>query len=133
SPFIQYSFDGQEPENSTGVAQDVAAERILEIGEVIGCLEEATSHGNWLLTHASEPTLSGSQATSSVALKAADLRPLGSRRYPLLGVSVFKPLSHEGEKVVVKGVLIKDIEETRINVTSLEVVPTNRCARLSAH
>jgi Copper type II ascorbate-dependent monooxygenase, C-terminal domain len=143
SPFIQYSFDRQEPGNSAGVPQErqnkavapqpkLAAERVLEIGEVVGCLEE-TSHGNWLLTHAGEPTLSESQATSSVDLKAADLRPLGSRQHPLLGVSVFKPLSHEGQKVVVKGVLIKDIEETRINVTSLVVGPPSRCAGLSVH
>jgi hypothetical protein len=47
---------------------------------------------------------------------------LGNRRYQLLGVGVFDPSSHKGQKVAVKGVLIKDAGESRLNVTSLQMV-----------
>jgi hypothetical protein len=65
------------------------------------------------------------QAASSATLKAAEARPLGSRRYQLLGVSVFDPSSRKGEKVAVKGILIEDAKESRINVTSLQMVAPN--------
>ena len=132
SPFIQFSFDREEPGKPAAVAgepenkpiasrQQRAGESLFEIGEVVGCLEESP-RGNWLLTHASEPVSSKTQATTSVALKAAEVKPLGSRQYPLLGARVFNTSSHRGERVAVKGILIKDNKETRLNVTSLQMV-----------
>ena len=58
----------------------------------------------------------------SVALKAAAAKPLGNQRYQLLGIGVFNPSSRKGQKVAVKGVLIKDANESRLNVTSLQTV-----------
>jgi hypothetical protein len=122
SPFIQFSFDRQEPGKPAA-----APENLLEIGEVVGCLEKS-SQGSWLLTRASDPVPSETQATTSVALKAAEAKPLGSQLYPLLGAGIFHPSSHEANKVAVKGVLIKDAGEIRINVTSLQTVASN-CAK----
>jgi hypothetical protein len=107
TPFIQYSIDHQEPEKD------------LEIAEVVGCLE-AGPQGQWQLVNASQPALSDSQGTSSAAVRMAEAKPLGSQVYQLLGARVFQPASHEGEKVVVKGVLMKN--EMRINLTSLQTV-----------
>jgi hypothetical protein len=99
----------------------------LEIGEVVGCLEP-TSGETWRLTNATEPIISETQATTSVALKKAEVKPLGSQRYRLLGVHAFEPSRYEGQKVAVKGVLIKDSNEIRINVTSLQMI-ANRCVK----
>jgi hypothetical protein len=115
TPFIQFTID--DPSNKAA----------LEVDEIVGCLE-ANAKGNWLLTNASQPAASMTQAASSEALRGAESKPLGIQRYPLLGVGVFNPSSHEGHKVAVKGVLIRDSEDTRVNVTSLQGIATN-CAR----
>jgi hypothetical protein len=133
TPFIQYSIDSQDPtkppmmarnqdvKGNTSRQQERAEKSVLGIGEVVGCLE-ASTRGNWLLSNASDPTISEIQAASSATLKAAETKPLGSRRYQLLGVRVFDPSSRKGEKVAVKGILIQDAKESRINVTSLQMV-----------
>ena len=117
TPFVQYSIDDQVPSNPPSSTTTAA----LQIGEVVGCLEPGTSSG-WLLTRAGEPVISDTQATSSAELKVAGESPSGSARYQLLGASFFKPLNHQKERVVVKGILIRDAGETRINVTSLQSV-----------
>ncbi|HXJ47472.1 MAG TPA: hypothetical protein VNK47_12405 [Candidatus Dormibacteraeota bacterium] len=117
TPFVQYSIDDQVPSKPSSSTATAA----LQIGEVVGCVEASTSSG-WLLTKAREPVISDTQATSSAELKAAEESPSGTARYQLLGASVFKPLNHQKERVVVKGILIRDARETRINVTSLQSV-----------
>ena len=112
TPFIQYSIDPDPAKRQNGG---------LMVGEVVGCLE-TNSAGDWQLTNASEPTPSGTQATSSTALKAAEARPQGSQRYRLLGTRVFVPSGHKGEKVAVKGIFIPNPKDTAINVTSLQMV-----------
>jgi hypothetical protein len=138
SPFVLFSIDDQDPtkppraheqgENAnSSQRQEQAKGSALEIVEVVGCLE-SSSQGGWLLTNGSDPIVSKTQATTSVALKAAEAEPLGQQGYQLLGARVFNPSSLRGEKVVVKGVLIKDYKEIRINVTSLQLVAAN-CAK----
>ncbi len=132
TPFIQYSVDSQDASaHSEGAGdskqQEVTAKGALEIGEVVGCLE-ASVDGKWMLTHGSEPAVSGTQAASSVALKQAEARLLGDHRYQLLAARVFNPASHQGEKVAVKGILIRDSNQMRINVTSLQKLSAG-CAR----
>jgi len=132
SPFIQYTIDSQDlatpqpyhREEKTNTSQQ---QEHLEIAEVVGCLEPNPS-GKWMLTSASDPVVSATQSTSSVALEAAKDKPLGRRRYQLLGAGVFNPSSHRGEKVAVKGILIKDTKESRVNVTSLGMV-ANSCIK----
>jgi Copper type II ascorbate-dependent monooxygenase, C-terminal domain len=134
TPFIQLSIDDQDPakksvaltgnergEHGNASTQAEWKTGALEVGEVVGCLE-GTSGGAWVLSHASEAAISQTQGTTSVALKAAEVEPLGGRRYPLLGTSVFKPADHRGEKVAVKGMLIKSSNDIGINVTSLQKV-----------
>jgi hypothetical protein len=136
TPFMLYSADVQPLKESTTTSaalhQDEKAgsahrhssaeNRPLEIGEVVGCLQSDPS-GQWLLTSAGQPTVSETQATSSTALKAAATKPLGSQRYPLLGVRFFNPSAHRAEKVVVKGVMLRDeVDQVRINVTSLQTL-----------
>ena len=111
TPFVQYAIN----------RPDEREQNALDLVEVGGCLEEGSA-GTWMVTHASEPLVSKTQATTSAALKAAEAKPLGAGRYELLGVSVFKPSNHKAQKVAVKGVLIKDANQSRLSVTSLEMV-----------
>jgi hypothetical protein len=111
TPFIQYTIDGQREQN------------VLSIAEVVGCLTQGAS-GTWMLSNASDPIVSMTQSTSLADLEAATTKPLGNQRDQLLGVSAFNPASQKGQKVAVKGVLIKDAKENRINVTSLQKVAT---------
>ena len=75
-----------------------------------------------MLTNASDPVVSKTQATSLAASKVDAAIPLGHRRYQLLGVRFFNPGSRKEQKVVVKGVFMTGAGESRINVTSLETV-----------
>jgi Copper type II ascorbate-dependent monooxygenase, C-terminal domain/Cytochrome c len=137
TPFIQYSIDAQnsvtpaqtqhaqKEEANAGQAQE-PQESALEIAEVVGCLEQSPS-GMWMLSRASMPVVSETQPTSMAAVKAAAAKPLGNQHYQLLGAGVFNPSSHKAEKIVVKGVLIKEgkEKENRLNVTSLQTVAPN--------
>jgi len=133
TPFIQYSIDSEDPANPSQPQhrQNEETKASLEgeqpgrnnfnIAEVVGCLEQTPS-GTWMLTHASDPILSTTQATSSAELGVAAAKPLGNQQDQLLGAGVFNPSSHKGQKMAAKGVLIKDAKESRFNVTSLQPV-----------
>jgi hypothetical protein len=62
------------------------------------------------------------QSTSSSARRAAAEIPFGHYSYDLLGAAVFAPGRHRSHKVAVKGVLIQDGAERRLNVTSLQAI-----------
>jgi hypothetical protein len=128
TPFIQYSVD--LPTNPAGAAEpglksdsNISGQqpRSLEIDELVGCLETNPA-GEWQLSKAGQPAESGTEATTSAAIKSAESKPLGSQRYFLLGTRWFQPGEHLGQKVVVKGVVIPEPKEARINVTSLQSV-----------
>ena len=133
SPFIQFSVDSQNPatvaqlrdsqseQTNASQQEKPQGEGTLDIVEVVGCLEQSSSK-TWILTNANDPRVSETQATSAVELKAAAARPLGNQQNQLVGVSVFGPSSRKGQKVAVKGVLIKEANERRLNVTSLQTV-----------
>ena len=118
SPFIQYTIDDQSLDTQATMSQQ---DKSLKLAEAVGCLQQNAS-GSWILAHASDLVLSETQSTSSVDLQAAQGKALGSRRYELLGASVFAPASHVREKVAVKGVLFEVGHQSRLNVTSLQGV-----------
>jgi hypothetical protein len=102
-------------------------QRVLEVAEVVGCLRRSSS-GTWILADASGPVVSATQSTSSEALTVAKAKRLGNRRYQLLGVRLFSPSRHEGDKVAIKGILVDDSRQSRLNVTSLQTLATE-CAQ----
>ena len=126
TPFIQYSTPTP---NHAAAAEAVSAmqpqgkreSNPLPIVEVVGCLEQVPS-GKWTLAKAGELAISQTQPTSQAALTAAAAKPLGNQREQLLGVDAFNPSSHKAQKVAVKGVLIKEANENRLNITSLQTV-----------
>ena len=92
----------------------------LHIVRVVGCLNQDRSR--WLLARAGEPVATNTQATSTAELKTAATEPLGVKTLELLGIDVFIPHDHGGQKVAVKGVLIEKADGVRVNVTSLQTL-----------
>ena len=92
----------------------------VPVVEVVGCLVSAPND-TWVLTSGSDPVISTRPSTTTEAVQAAAARPLGTQRYRLLGLAAFRPAEHAGHKMVVKGLLIKDQKETRVNVTSFQM------------
>jgi hypothetical protein len=129
SPFVQYTIDNQSFQDSGSPAgQEAAGQPVdkipgqaLDVVEVVGCLEQG-SGTNWTLSKASKPIVSASPGTSSVELKKAGSIPLAHQKYQLLGANIFDPSRHRDQKLAVKGVLITDGKQYRLNVTSLQTV-----------
>jgi hypothetical protein len=115
SPLIQYSVDTADPPQSP---QHPSALRVVQ---AVGCLIPAPRSA-WRLSDASVPTATDTQSTSSSARRAAAGIPFGRYSYDLVGAGVFAPDRHRSQKVAVKGVLIEDGAESRLNVTSLQTV-----------
>jgi hypothetical protein len=108
----------QPPEQKTAAPQRPA------LMEVVGCLAEGPG-GVWNLINGSEPIVATAPYTTEAALKEAASRSLGTERYRLLGVGPFSAEQHKGQKVAVKGLLIKDSKDNRLNVTSLQMVASD--------
>jgi hypothetical protein len=94
--------------------------------EVVGCLSQTGS--NWVLTSASAPATAKTSFTTPEAVKAAAEKPLGTEQIRLLGTAPFGPDGHKGHKMVVRGLLIKSGSETRMNLTSFQMV-AETCAK----
>lgn len=110
SPLAQYAVSAAKPDKEP-----------LRLVRAVGCLSQ--DHSNtWILTKAGEPVATNTQAASTVELSTATSAPLGTRTLGLLGVAVFNPHEHRGQKVAVKGVLIGQANDSRINVTSLQTL-----------
>jgi hypothetical protein len=121
TPFIQYAIDSVDPweQSQPKQPENRSTQDTASVVEVVGCLQQSAA-GGWALIHAGDASVSPTQATSAAAVKAAGKKPLGNGRYQLLGFDVFLPRSHPGRRVVVKGVLVQDNEDSRLNVTSLQ-------------
>ena len=113
SPLVQYAVSTTAP-----AAPGHGAPRMVG---AVGCLNQDRSK-KWLLTRVGEPVTTNNQATSTVELKAASASPLGVKSLQLLGVDIFNPRDHVGQKVAVKGVLIPETGSGRVNVTSLQTL-----------
>jgi mono/diheme cytochrome c family protein len=106
SPLVQYSIDA------------AATAQQLKLVETVGCLKQG-KHAEWSLTSASAPAATAVQSTSATELRAASAS-LGNGGYELLGAAVFHPQTRAGNRVAVKGVLIRSAAAERLNVTSLQ-------------
>ena len=94
----------------------------FSIVRVIGCLEQDTD-GGWLLSHGSEPARAEHPRTTSDAEEALSAAtPFGSGTFTLMSVAYFKPETMAGGKVEGKGILIRNPDGDRINVSSLRLM-----------
>ena len=98
----------------------------MPIVEVVGCLSQ--SGPDWILSDATDPAVTPTSFTTPEALRAAAEKPLGNQKYRLLGTSPFSPDRHKGHKMAVKGLLIKNGSESRLNVTSFQML-AETCAK----
>ena len=88
--------------------------------EVVGCLTPGPDN-TWLLTDASEPV---ALALTGQAIRSTEIndRPLGAQVFRLLDAMAYSPESHKGQKMYVRGLLIKLPEEQRMTISLLETL-----------
>jgi hypothetical protein len=91
-----------------------------QLVEVVGCLSQTGS--NWILANATDPAPATTTFTTPEAIKAAGEKPLGTQQYRLLGHKPFSPEAHKGHKMAARGLLIKSGSESRINLTSFQML-----------
>jgi hypothetical protein len=122
SPLVQYSIDSDThapPMQEDAKPAPAVSGRSLPVVEAVGCLvSDAARH--WMLRQAGSPLPVRSQATSQAEIAAATDRPSGTQSFALLGLGVFNPQDHAGQRVAVRGVLISGAPAPRLNVTSLQ-------------
>jgi hypothetical protein len=99
----------------------------VDIVEVVGCLQSGPND-TWVLGRASNPELQRRPNTSAEAVKAAAAKPLGTQQFRLMNISVFSPAAHQGHKMAVRGILIKDPKQPRINTMSFQMLDA-ACAK----
>jgi hypothetical protein len=100
---------------------------VLDTVEVVGCLESAPKD-TWMLARATAPEIQRRPTSSPEAVKAAATKALGNQRFRLMNIAVFNPAQHAGHKMVVRGILIKDPKDPRINTMSFQMVDA-ACAK----
>jgi hypothetical protein len=109
------------------LVQDPAPKKV-DIVSVTGCLREPAP-GTWMLTAATDPTPSTANAPPAKDIPAAV--PVGKNEFRLIGVSEFNLPAHKGQTVIVKGLYIKAVPVSRLNMTSVTTVSPS-CAAAPA-
>jgi mono/diheme cytochrome c family protein len=89
--------------------------------QAVGCLTPGLD-STWLLSRTSEPAISRDQPSTAEELKTAAGMSPGTLTFRLVSTAAFKPESHRGKRVEVKGLLYRDETDARINVTSLQTI-----------
>jgi hypothetical protein len=97
------------------LAQDPSQKK-AEIVSVTGCLGESPP-GTWMLTSATDPVPSSANAPAAKDIPAT--APVGKNEFRLIGVSEFNLPAHKGQTVIVKGLHIKAVPVSRLNITSV--------------
>lgn len=87
---------------------------------VVGCLEQR-SDGEWMVVNGTEPVRTrGSVPDSGAAGPTASARPLGVLTFYLMDAAYARPELLKGQTVAVRGLLIREPGEPRLNVTSIQ-------------
>ena len=90
--------------------------------EVVGCLT-ADAQRAWLLTKASAPVSVSARASAERSVSEA----LGGETYHLVDALAYAPQTHIGQKLYVRGLLIRLPGEQRITISTMEPL-SSRCA-----
>jgi hypothetical protein len=88
--------------------------------EVVGCLAPGPQN-TWLLTRASDPAVTVA-STSATPAPAATAAPLGTQTFRLLDAIAYSPADHRGQKIYVRGLLIKLPGEQRLTISAFETL-----------
>ena len=89
--------------------------------QVVGCLTPGPNK-SWTLTKTSEPVLARDDEPTAAALRAAQTKALGAQTFQLVSAVSFKPEEHQGQKVEARGLLYRDTNDARLNLTSLQTI-----------
>jgi len=92
--------------------------------QVVGCLTPG-SNSAWTLTSTSEPVPTRDEEPNTTALRTAQNKPLGSQTFQLISVVPFKPEGHKGQKMEARGLIYRDQDDARINLTSLQMLSSS--------
>jgi mono/diheme cytochrome c family protein len=95
--------------------------------QVVGCLTPGANNG-WVLANSNEPAFTADEEPTAAALETAQGTPLGTQTFQLLSVEGFAPDGRKGQKVEARGLLYKDANYARLNLTSLQTLQTS-CPR----
>jgi len=112
-------------------SEDLATALILRKGEqpkvqnfslvqTVGCLTQGAGN-TWVLTRTAEPVSTREDTPTPQGLEAAAKRSLGTGTFRLLNSAPFKPATHVGQKVDVRGLVLVDGADSRLTVTSLQM------------
>jgi hypothetical protein len=102
------------------VAKDGSAEvPNFSLVEVLGCLTQRSDQA-WVLTSGTDPVRTRQPGQSTAAeLKASEAKALGRHSFRLLDFASVGQEGAKGQKVAVKGFLIRQPNDDRLNVTSV--------------
>jgi cytochrome c5 len=90
--------------------------------EAVGCLT-AGPQNTWMLTRASEAVVAiPSTSARTASTPAAAAKPLGAQTFHLLDAMAYAPDDHKGQKMYVRGLLIKLPGEQRLTISELAMV-----------
>jgi S-disulfanyl-L-cysteine oxidoreductase SoxD len=84
--------------------------------EVVGCFTAGQQDGGWYLTRASEPVV------VTLTTPPSDVKTLGSKTIHLLDAMAYAPETHKGQKMSVRGLLVKLPDEQRMTISSITMV-----------
>ena len=112
-------------------SEDLATALILKKGEqarvqnfslvqTVGCLSQG-ANDTWMLTRTTEPVTTREDTATAQGLEASAKRALGTRTFRLLNSAPFKPATHVGQKVDVRGLVYMDGDSARLTVTSMQM------------
>jgi mono/diheme cytochrome c family protein len=98
----------------------------LAVVRVVGCFT-AGEKGTWTVTQATEPVRDrAGRSTTPEELAASQRVPLGAASFQLQNLDYlpdsFVPATYSGQRVQVKGALVRRQTDTRINVTTLDTL-----------
>ena len=89
--------------------------------ETVGCLTPGPD-GTWLLTKAIEPKVVVLPVPANRGSKAVGDAPAGTETFRLLDAMAYSPSSHQGQKMYVRGLLIKLATEQRMTISDFEMI-----------
>ena len=93
---------------------------------VVGCLSQRPD-AQWVLTRGTDPARTRESAPDAPLAPGAALA-LGTQTFQLMDLAASRPERFSGQVVQVKGLLMRQPEGTRLNVTSLQAAgPTSSC------
>jgi mono/diheme cytochrome c family protein len=91
--------------------------------EVVGCLTPGAQN-SWLLTRASAPSVPAPKVAASAASPAA-ATPLGTQTFHLVDAIAYSPADHKGQKMYVRGLLIRLQNEQRLTISAFETLSSS--------